>query len=306
MALALRQAEAAAARGEVPIGAVVVQLGDEPRVVAARHNEREGTHDPTAHAEVLALRDAATALGRWRLDDCLMVVTLEPCPMCAGALWAARIAGVVQGAANPDAGALGSLTTWARTPDSTTSSRWRAGCGPRRPPALLQAFFSAAGAPEPAAPERGARPVGRPVPDGPEPARPATVVGGELPERTNGTVSKTVEVARPPRVRIPHSPPSGPRFDGARSAPTRPPRLGRKRRHVSFSSELSGRAGRLDERGGWTSGALDDRGGWTAPGGAGRRVRGCGEHASSPSRPWVPASPWRWGCTARPDGRSHA
>lgn len=111
MLLALSQAEAAAAHGDVPIGAVVVHHDPDGghHVVAARHNERELTGDPTAHAEVLALRDAAAALGRWRLDDCTMVVTLEPCPMCAGALWAARIAGVVMGAENPDAGALGTL-----------------------------------------------------------------------------------------------------------------------------------------------------------------------------------------------------
>ena len=110
MRAALAQADAAAAQGEVPIGAVVVHhadTGDE--VVAARHNEREATGDPTAHAEVLALRDAAAHLGRWRLDDCTMVVTLEPCPMCAGALWAARIGAVVFGAENTDAGALGTL-----------------------------------------------------------------------------------------------------------------------------------------------------------------------------------------------------
>jgi tRNA(adenine34) deaminase len=110
MRLALDQARLAAAHGDVPIGALVVQLGSgDPTVLAARHNERELTGDPTAHAEVLALRDAAATLGRWRLDDCLMVVTLEPCPMCAGALWASRIGGVVFGAENVDAGALGTL-----------------------------------------------------------------------------------------------------------------------------------------------------------------------------------------------------
>ena len=110
MDLALEEARAAAAAGDVPIGAVVVRSGpDGPTVVAARHNEREASGDPTAHAEVLALRDAAASLGRWRLDDCLMVVTLEPCPMCAGALWAARVGGVVFGAENTDAGALGTL-----------------------------------------------------------------------------------------------------------------------------------------------------------------------------------------------------
>jgi tRNA(adenine34) deaminase len=110
MGLALEQANLAEAHDDVPIGAVVVHLvGGSPKVVAARHNERELTGDPTAHAEVLALRDAAAALSRWRLDDCLLVVTLEPCPMCAGAAWASRIAGVVFGAEDPKAGATGSL-----------------------------------------------------------------------------------------------------------------------------------------------------------------------------------------------------
>jgi tRNA(adenine34) deaminase len=110
MGLALDEARTAGGAGDVPIGAVVVQLGDTgPTVLAARHNEREATGDPTAHAEVLALRDASASLGRWRLDDCLLVVTLEPCPMCAGAAWASRIGGVVFGAENMDAGALGTL-----------------------------------------------------------------------------------------------------------------------------------------------------------------------------------------------------
>ena len=106
MGLALAEAEAAAEAGEAPIGAVVAVNG---RVVARRHNEREGTGDPTAHAEVLALRDAATAVGSWRLDGATLVVTLEPCPMCAGAAWAARVGRVVWGAANEEAGAAGSL-----------------------------------------------------------------------------------------------------------------------------------------------------------------------------------------------------
>ena len=106
MDLALDEARLAAADGEVPIGAVVVVDGE---VVARRHNEREATGDPTAHAEVLALRDAAEAFGSWRLEGATLVVTLEPCPMCAGAAWAARIGRVVYGGANLDAGALGSL-----------------------------------------------------------------------------------------------------------------------------------------------------------------------------------------------------
>ena len=107
MALALEEAAAAAGHGDVPVGAVVA--GPDGTVLARRHNERELVGDPTAHAELLALRDAATRLGRWRLDGCVLVSTLEPCPMCAGAALAARITTVVFGAADPKAGACGSL-----------------------------------------------------------------------------------------------------------------------------------------------------------------------------------------------------
>jgi tRNA(adenine34) deaminase len=106
MRLALDQARAALEHDDVPVGAVVL-CGD--RVVSARHNERELRQDPTAHAEVLALRDAAETLGRWRLDDCTLVVTLEPCIMCAGALLNARIGALVYGAADLKGGATASL-----------------------------------------------------------------------------------------------------------------------------------------------------------------------------------------------------
>ena len=106
MQLALDQAAAAAAHGDVPVGAVVVRGG---QVIAARHNERELTGDPTAHAEVLAIRDAAAVVGHWRLLDCALYVTLEPCLMCAGALVNARIGRVVFGAIDPKAGAIVSL-----------------------------------------------------------------------------------------------------------------------------------------------------------------------------------------------------
>jgi len=106
MALALDEARAALAHGDVPIGAVVLVDG---AVVASRHNERELRHDPTAHAEVLALQDAAEARGAWRLEDATLVVTIEPCPMCAGAAVNARVGRVVFGARDLNAGALGSL-----------------------------------------------------------------------------------------------------------------------------------------------------------------------------------------------------
>jgi tRNA(adenine34) deaminase len=106
MRVALEQAELAAIAGDVPVGAVVLHEG---KIIAARHNEREVINDPTAHAEVLALRDAAQHLGRWRLDDCDLVVTLEPCVMCAGALMNARVRTLVFGAVDLKAGATGSL-----------------------------------------------------------------------------------------------------------------------------------------------------------------------------------------------------
>ena len=107
MGLALAEAAHALEHGDVPIGAVVVDA--DGTLLASRHNERERTGDPTAHAEVLALRDAAAKLGAWRLDGCTLVATLEPCVMCAGAAHQARVATVVYGALDLKAGALGSL-----------------------------------------------------------------------------------------------------------------------------------------------------------------------------------------------------
>ena len=106
MRIALVQANLALGKQEVPVGAVVVYKGE---VIAARHNERETLKDPTAHAEVLALRDAAAVLGNWHLEDCTLVVTLEPCIMCAGALINARIGTLVFGAADLKGGATSSL-----------------------------------------------------------------------------------------------------------------------------------------------------------------------------------------------------
>lgn len=106
MGLALDEAAAAIEHGDVPVGAVVLRDGE---VIAQRHNERERTGDPTAHAEILALRDAAEVVGSWRLDGTTLVVTLEPCPMCTGALVAARVDQVAFGAADPKSGACGSL-----------------------------------------------------------------------------------------------------------------------------------------------------------------------------------------------------
>lgn len=106
MAMALEEARAARAIGEVPIGAVVVCDG---AVVARGHNRRETDSDPAAHAELIAIREASQRLGRWRLSDCTVYVTLEPCPMCAGLMHQARIARCVYGADDPKAGAVGTL-----------------------------------------------------------------------------------------------------------------------------------------------------------------------------------------------------
>ena len=106
MRLALQEAQQAAEEGEVPIGAVIVH-GDQ--LVASAHNQREQLRDPTAHAEMIAITQAAEALGSWRLVNCTLYVTLEPCPMCAGAIVQARIPWVVYGAADPKAGAVDTL-----------------------------------------------------------------------------------------------------------------------------------------------------------------------------------------------------
>lgn len=116
---ALAQAVLAPGHGDVPVGAVLLDAGG--AVLAAAHNDREGARDPTAHAELLALRAAATVRGQWRLDGCTLVVTLEPCTMCAGALVLSRVSRVVYGAADPKAGAAGSL--WDVLRDRRLNSR---------------------------------------------------------------------------------------------------------------------------------------------------------------------------------------
>lgn len=107
MALAMEQAELARAKGDVPVGAVIVRDG---QVISTGHNLREVAQDPTAHAEMIALRAAAESLGSWRLEGCTVYVTLEPCPMCAGAMVLSRIHGCVYGASDPKGGFLGTLT----------------------------------------------------------------------------------------------------------------------------------------------------------------------------------------------------
>ena len=124
---------------DVPVAALVLR-GDE--VLAARHNEKERLGDPTAHAEILALRDAAAALGTWRLDGCTLVVTLEPCPMCAGAAWASRVDHVVFGAFDMKAGALTSLYGVGSDPRLNHEFEVTGGVLAERAAAQLSGFFA--------------------------------------------------------------------------------------------------------------------------------------------------------------------
>ena len=140
MSQALDEARRALEHDDVPVGAVVLHDG---RVIAARHNERELLADPTAHAEVLALRDAATALGRWRLDDCTLVVTLEPCVMCAGALLNARVGRLVYGAADLKAGATASLYNVCADPRLNHNPPVTHGVLAAESTKLLEDFFAA-------------------------------------------------------------------------------------------------------------------------------------------------------------------
>ena len=139
MQVALHQAQLAEESGDVPVGAVVLHDG---RIIAARHNEREATGDPTAHAEILALRDAATALGRWRLNDCTLVVTLEPCVMCAGAVINARVEKLVYATADLKGGATASLYNVCSDPRLNHNPIVEHGVCEREATLLLKEFFA--------------------------------------------------------------------------------------------------------------------------------------------------------------------
>jgi len=141
MGLALEEAHAAVAHGDVPVGAVV--LAANGAVIARRHNERELRSDPTAHAELLAVRDAAAALGSWRLNEATLVVTLEPCPMCAGAAWASRLGRLVFGTPDPRAGATGSLYNLCADPRLNHELPVLGGVRAEEAAGLLNAFFAA-------------------------------------------------------------------------------------------------------------------------------------------------------------------
>ena len=138
MAIALEQARLAADEGEVPIGAVLVCDG---AVIAHARNARESAADPTAHAEMIAIRDAAARLGRWRLSGCTLYVTLEPCPMCAGAIVNARIDRLVYGAADPKAGAVGTLFDLSADPRLNHSFEVTAGVLEAECGQILSEFF---------------------------------------------------------------------------------------------------------------------------------------------------------------------
>ncbi|MCK9522981.1 MAG: tRNA adenosine(34) deaminase TadA [Proteobacteria bacterium] len=140
MRIALDLAEQAAAHGEVPVGAIIVKEG---RIIGMGRNRREADQDPLAHAEVLAIAQAAHDVGFWRLDDTTLYVTLEPCPMCAGAIVNARIPRVVYGAADPKAGAVHSL--FALLTDARLNHRCEVTGGVLAEPsaALLRQFFAA-------------------------------------------------------------------------------------------------------------------------------------------------------------------
>jgi len=141
MHAALEEARAALAHDDVPVGAIVVRVST-GQIVARAHNTRERDADPTAHAEMLALRAAAVAASSWRLDDHALVATLEPCPMCAGAVWAARVPLVVFGTADPRAGATGTLYNIATDPRLNHQSDVVHGVLAEECGALLMEFFA--------------------------------------------------------------------------------------------------------------------------------------------------------------------
>ena len=135
---ALAEARQALSEGEVPVGAVIVKDGC---VVGRGHNRRESEGDPTAHAEMMAIREAARVLGGWRLTGCTLYVTMEPCPMCAGAMVQARLDRLVYGAVDPKAGAVDSIVDIVREPGFNHQLQVKAGVGAEASRELLQSFF---------------------------------------------------------------------------------------------------------------------------------------------------------------------
>ena len=139
MRIALEEAQQAAMEGEIPVGAVVVKDG---QVIAAAHNRRENDHDPTAHAELLAMREAALSLGDWRLRGCTLYVTLEPCPMCAGAMVMSQLSECVYGAADEKQGCCGSVYDLPADPALGSQTKWRAGVLAEECGDMMRTFFA--------------------------------------------------------------------------------------------------------------------------------------------------------------------
>ena len=138
MHLALEEARIAAAEGEIPVGAVLVKNGE---VLARAHNRRENDHDPTAHAEVLCMRQAARVLGDWRLRGCTLYVTLEPCPMCAGAMVMSQLSRCVYGAADDKQGCCGSVYDLPADPAFGAATQWTSGILADECTEVLAEFF---------------------------------------------------------------------------------------------------------------------------------------------------------------------
>ena len=139
MEQALEEARQAAREGEIPVGAVIVKDG---KVIARAHNQREADHDPTAHAEMNCLRQAARALGDWRLRGCTLYVTLEPCPMCAGAMLMAQLTDCVYGAADERQGCCGSVYDLPGDPALSGTTRWQSGVMAEECGQLMSDFFA--------------------------------------------------------------------------------------------------------------------------------------------------------------------
>ena len=139
MRMALEEAQLAADEGEIPVGAVLVKDGE---VIARAHNRRENDHDPTAHAEVLCMRQAARVLGDWRLRGCTLYVTLEPCPMCAGAMVMSQLSRCVYGAADDKQGCCGSVYDLPGDPALSSQTQWQSGVMAEACGELMRSFFS--------------------------------------------------------------------------------------------------------------------------------------------------------------------
>ena len=139
MRIALEEARSAAAQGEIPVGAVLMKDGE---VIARAHNRREADHDPTAHAEMLCMRQAARILGDWRLRGCTLYVTLEPCPMCAGAMVMSQLSHCVYGAADDKQGCCGSVYDLPGDPALAGRTQWQSGVMAEEAGDLLRSFFA--------------------------------------------------------------------------------------------------------------------------------------------------------------------